>query len=286
MFASAFRGQSIAAIMGLMGFPEWTLWGMGLSAFGALIALAAAFAAQSPAFTKRFGLGGTQLALRIRTLTGYALALLLLAVGFFLAGVPLGVEVNEPAGALAESTQGVNSEESSTGSADSTSGQDESPAPATTRLTPATGAFAGPPLPEESPTVELSPTAAVTETVQFQLTTATPSTTPTASAAASALTSTGTASPTPTATATPTQTPTPSATPTPITGETALVNSGGSTIWLVRSPGGQNVQLVSDGERLILLPGRANHTGLLWREVSTVQGVVGWIQESLLGPDS
>jgi len=72
-----------------MGFPIWTLWGMGLSAVAALLAIALSFLAQSPRMLARLHLTGSRLDLRARTLTGYGLALLLLAMGFFAAGVPL-----------------------------------------------------------------------------------------------------------------------------------------------------------------------------------------------------
>ena len=72
-----------------MGFPLWTLFGMGMTAFGALVMLIIAYIAQSPKLLRRLGLSGSRLDLRARTFTGYALALLLLAFGFFVAGVPL-----------------------------------------------------------------------------------------------------------------------------------------------------------------------------------------------------
>ncbi len=62
---------------------------MGLAAFGALIAITFAFLAQSPRMLTRLNLSGQRLDLRAKTFTGFGLALLLLAMGFFLAGVPL-----------------------------------------------------------------------------------------------------------------------------------------------------------------------------------------------------
>lgn len=88
--------------------------------------------------------------------------------------------------------------------------------------------------------------------------------------------------PTPTVTPSPTPTPTPTITPTPIVGETAVVNTGSSTVWIKRAPGGQNLVLVRGGDILILLPSHANRGGVLWREVSTVDGISGWLQESFL----
>ena len=51
---------------------------MGLSAVGALIAIALAFLAQSPRLLTRLNMAGQRLDMRARTLTGYGLALLLL----------------------------------------------------------------------------------------------------------------------------------------------------------------------------------------------------------------
>jgi hypothetical protein len=83
------------AIIFAMGFPEWTLWGMGLAIAGALLALILSLLGQSPGILRRVGLGGSRLELRVRAFTGYALALLLLAIGFFIAGVPLGLQTDQ-----------------------------------------------------------------------------------------------------------------------------------------------------------------------------------------------
>jgi len=72
---------------------------MGVTALGALIMVALAYAAQSPRFLLRVGLAGHRLDLRVKTFTGLALAFLLLMVGFFLAGVPLGPVDGETAAA-------------------------------------------------------------------------------------------------------------------------------------------------------------------------------------------
>ena len=63
---------------------------MGVTAVGTLLMLVLAYISQSPRLLKRLGLAGLRLDLRARSFTGYALALFLLAFGFFLAGVPLG----------------------------------------------------------------------------------------------------------------------------------------------------------------------------------------------------
>jgi hypothetical protein len=74
---------------------------MGLAGFGALIAIALALLAQSPRLLTRLNLNGSRLDLRAKAFTGYGLALLLLAIGFFLAGVPL----NEDDGAAVSETE-------------------------------------------------------------------------------------------------------------------------------------------------------------------------------------
>ena len=65
-------------------------------------------------------------------------------------------------------------------------------------------------------------------------------------------------------------------------GQTAEVGTSGSTLWLKRSPGGQNLVLVRDGELVLIRAGRANQGGLLWRQVATVTGEEGWLQEEFL----
>jgi hypothetical protein len=67
-------------------------------------------------------------------------------------------------------------------------------------------------------------------------------------------------------------------TPTPIEGDTAQINTQGSTLWVRRTPSGQPLALASDGDTVILLPGHANQAGIMWQEVSTVNGVTGWVQ--------
>jgi hypothetical protein len=41
--------------------------------------------------------------------------------------------------------------------------------------------------------------------------------------------------------------------------------------------------LISDEATVILMPGRANHGGALWREIMTVDGLRGWIEEQYVG---
>ncbi len=74
-------------------------------------------------------------------------------------------------------------------------------------------------------------------------------------------------------------------TPTPIEQETAVISTRGSTLWVRRTPGGQPLALVHDQDIVILFSGHAHQGGILWQEVSTVSGEVGWVQEEFLSPD-
>ena len=245
---------------------------MGLSALGALLATIAAFVAQSPQLITRMRLGGSRLDLRARTFTGYALALLLLTGGFFLAGVPLETQpvrttavTVSPAVVVADDA--VVTTSIATGTVDRETAVSDAPTPA---RTPQSGAFGGPP-----PTV-------ITDTVAAPP----PDESPSATAAVSLLTTTPSsptaARPTSTATHTPTVTATPTLTPTPIEGETAVINTGTSTLWALRAPGGQQLVLVRGGETVILQPGHANQGGVLWQEVMTLDGEIGWVQAAFL----
>ncbi len=255
---------------------------MGLSATGALLALILAYIGQSPRVLNQSGLKRARLDLRVRAFTSYAIALLILAIGFFLAGVPLG---QQPESNLLE---GQTTETESSLSVDAGTSFDEvavsssdlsSPTIASTPATPETGAFAGPPTTTESlEEVPIDAAEVMTSTI-----TNSPSAPDFPTASEEVLASpTATSTSTPTATPTPTYTPTPTLTPTPINGRTAIVNSAGNMIWLHRSPGGQDLVLVDDNEILLLLPGHANQGGQLWQEVSTLEGIAGWILEDLL----
>lgn len=265
-----------------MGFPDWTLWGMGLSLGGALLALTLALLGQSPGFLKRAGISGARLQQHVRTYTGYALALVLLACGFFVAGVPLDQGTVQQS--ADQGSQDLASDQASAGEISSmpeTSQEEETNTVTPTRATPETGAFRGPPQTSSpSPTAPTEPETG-TSSGSVELEEVVP---PQADA-------TETGSPTalpPTATPTPLPTPTPSPTmtPTPILNETAVVDTGGSTIWLLRSPGGQNLVTIADREVVILLLRHANEGGQLWRQVQTVEGVRGWIQEQFLQYDA
>jgi len=260
-----------------MGVPTWTLIGMGSTFIGAFVMIILAYIAQSPGFAARIGLGGTRIAYQVKTFTGYALALMLLFSGFFLAGVPLDPGLaatavpTETAPAISEITPAE-----PTATLEEEAAELETNLPVSTpnseaAVTPASGAFGGPPpnssaepgteagiddnIIEENPVLEQSPG-----------TTGTPVTS----------TPIPTRSPTPTATATPTLT------PTPIDGETAVLNLGGSVTWLRRSPGGQNLVVLQDNEVVILQSGHANRAGIFWREVATGNGTLGWVEEQFL----
>lgn len=244
---------------------------MALSALGALLFTALALAAQSPRFLVRTGLQGSRLDLRARMFTGYGFACILLGFGFFLAGVPLDGsafaeretavtqitptpdETNIAVVGGAITTPTLESEESQLA-------EDSGP--------PASGAFVGLPSEEETPdsegdNVESEGTAVASSTpVTF---TPTPTNTPTQ-----------------TPTATPTVTPTPTLTPTPIEGETAVVDLGGGTIWLRSTPDGQNMLIINSGDIVILQDSFANRAARMWREVSTVNGDVGWLPVEFL----
>jgi hypothetical protein len=271
-----------------MGFPTWTLWGMGLAALGALIAVGLSLIGQSPRFSRRLGL---RLETAARPLTGFGFALILLAIGFYLAGVPLGATSAEPTAEADEEVtpNGAGLSQSPALTATLTL----APGEPTRSSTPSTGAFGGPPPGSTGVVtdgVELegsgAPTSPVTpaptgEQAGATTPTRTPAATRTPTPTASS-TSTPTPSNTPTTTATPTPTPSPTLTPTPIEGETVVVSTGGSNIWLRRTPGGQTLTLVADGQVLLVRPGHANRAGILWQEVSTLDGIVGWVELEFL----
>jgi hypothetical protein len=253
---------------------------MGITAVGTTLMLILAYVAQSPRLLKRLGLSGYRLDLRARTLTGYALALLLLSAGFFLAGVPLGTFSDDVA---AEATQPVSDTNGSdamgvvAGPVSTTVPEASAVATIADDGTPDSGAFAGPPPSAMTETTEafsdvngqdetFTPEAA-TEVVVLPSPTFTP---------------TNTVTPSPTPSPTPTNTPTPTQTPTPIFEETAMINTGSSTVWIKRTPGGQDYVLIRGGDTVILFPGHANIGGSMWREVSTVEGIAGWVLESYL----
>jgi hypothetical protein len=265
------KGAIIAIIM---GFPTWTLWGMALSALGALVFTGLALAAQSPKFLTRASLQGYRLDLRSRMFTGYGFACILVGFGFFLAGVPLdGTQLAGKATAVTQITPSIDETTLAV-----VGGAVTTPTPTaagfqanSNSTTPASGAFVGLPPAEETPEPGSEGDTAVdgAETAVF---TATPITE----------TPTQTSTPTQTPTNTPTVTPTPTLTPTPIEGETAVVDLGGGTIWLRSTPDGQNMLIINSGDVVILLGGHASRAARMWRQVSTVTGDVGWLPEEFL----
>ena len=252
---------------------------MALSAIGALLILGLALFIQTPALARRAGLP-----VSVRSLTGYAFALILLLIGFFVAGVPLGnsAEPGTTANVPSTPTSQFDNVVILPSPTLEATGAEEAVTPAP--LTPVTGAFGGPPplqatltLTNTGETGNAAATSAPDDTSSSTpRPTNAPTTTPTQ-------TPTPTPSNTPTPTPSPTQTPTPTRTPTPISGPTALVNTDGSTLFIRRYPGGsQTIGLLNQGDTVLLLPGRANQGGILWQEISTVDGLEGWVQYEFL----
>lgn len=272
----------------------WTLVGMGVTAVLALLMTVLAYLAQSPRALLRLGLGGQRLDLRVKLFTGYALASLILMLGFFLAGVPLDNETRTtavsptvPETANSDSTQSDSGAmiEPETAVPSSNAASANNLAEAGTQ-TPASGAFGGPPPSSSNQTV--TDTAPLIATPEQAGPSSTPNSdneetaVPTNSVSNNSGTATATTTPSPTATPLPTATPTATITPTPIEGETATIDTNGSTLWVRRSPGGQQLVLVQDKELVILENGRANQGGILWRKIRTVTGILGWVQEDFL----
>lgn len=266
-------------IIEVMGYPEWTLLGMGLSLIGALFAMAFALLGQSPGLTQRLGLGGARLDLRVRSFTTYAFALLLLTIGFFLAGIPVDTQSGDPDETVAALESSTTAPMSTSEGVENIldSGNSTPVISPTEASSPESGSFSGPPpsIPNIGSDAEGAiSTAEVDGSAPTDETSAPPRESTDAPQASS--------TPTTMASPTPTETPSPTITPTPITGEIAILSSGGSTVWITRSPGGQNLTLVKDGDTVLILSGHANQAGLLWREVRTVNGILGWIQEIYL----
>jgi cytoskeletal protein RodZ len=280
-----------------MGFPTWTLIGMGVTAVLALLMTVLAYLAQSPRALVRLGLVGQRLDLRVKLFTGYALASLILMLGFFLAGVPLDTSAMATAASTpATETASIQLPSDDTGAmgelpptavvSDSSQNTETETIDENTAQTPSSGAFGGPPpsSSDEVATEEIPPSA----TPEQVGPSATPdgdeveTAVPTTQSNGEASTATALPSPTTTNTPLPTATPTPTITPTPIQGITGTINTDGSTLWVRRSPGGQNLVIVQDNEIVLMENGRANQGGILWREIRTVSGIVGWIQAEFL----
>ncbi|MEM7798358.1 MAG: hypothetical protein AAF633_04130 [Chloroflexota bacterium] len=308
------------------GFPVWTLAGMGLAGFIALIIILAAYLAQSPGFLHRFRLVDTRFSRAGRRLTGIGVAFLLLEFGFFLAGVPVVGEPTPEAVAVATQLVVV------TATADPNALSEAEEAAVFPTFTPTglpqTGAFALPDGDDDEPeeasvesdgeagvgaenendapvissatseaeaeaedeqddsTQTPAPSAAglsdeesdeATET-PTQTSTPRPTNTPTA---------TRTPTNTPTASPTPTSTPTQTLTPTPVADVNRVeVNIPGSLIWIYRIPGNQRLEMVFNGDELILESGRAIQGGVEWQEIRTLSGIKGWIEVDAILPET
>lgn len=273
----------------IMGFPTWTLWGMGLAAAAALLTITLAFVGQSPRLLSRLGLTGARLDLRARNLTGYGLAFLLLATGFFIAGVPLGTgsaavagaSTGEPpvAGTIAGEIMDQDGPVPTAAVQAAISALETNPAPTRSSSSGAMGGLA-------VPTAEALVTPEVDSATPDE--SAAPTTPPEllATPVEPVVAATEEAAPpptaVPTATPAPTQTPTVTPSPTPIAGPTARINDNTSTLSIRKTPGGEPLVQVVRGDTVLLLPGHAFYGGGLWREVSTVDGVAGWVQEQFL----
>ncbi|MDJ0753715.1 MAG: hypothetical protein QNJ45_09375 [Ardenticatenaceae bacterium] len=265
---------------------------MGIAASAALLFVILAYLAQSPRQLARYRWLAFRLAGRGRSLTGYGLASLLVALGFFLAGIPIGAESpidssQETAAILTPSSQpqetvGDNTPEATIAPIAEDGDPDQDLA-----NTPESGSFARPPtatpVDGESQSGDDSQESVAVNTAEG--TAESPSATPRPVATATP-SPTATSSPTPTATPSPTVTPTPTLTPTPILGETAIVDTTSSTLWVRRTPAGDQLELVFNGDVVILENEQQASGGILWQLVRTVNGNLGWVQaDFLLNPD-
>lgn len=265
------------------GFPGWTLWGMGLSALGALVAIALAYLAQSPRLLTRLSLGSERLDLRAKSFTGYGLALLLLAMGFFMAGVPLGRggAVND----AAESTLAADDVAGLTEDGDTTDTGDAGEA-GSNGPSGQSGAMVGLPTSSSggSSGAMGSPAATQPAVGAGEVITGTAEIAP-PPGTGQAATAVGTPRPTETPTATPTPTPSPTPTATPILVPTARINDSTSTLPVRQLPGGPALVILVRGDTVIPLTGNAFYQGEVWQEIQTVTGIVGWVQDRFLDYD-
>lgn len=249
---------------------------MGLSALGALVAIGLAYLAQSPRLLSRFKLTGRRFDLRAKSFTGYGLALLLLSMGFFMAGVPLD---RNPSESLAETTTTPDDMAAALTSAADVPAEDEvaggqsgamSGLP-TSSPGGASGAMAG--LITPQPT--LDPGAVITATLDAGETPL-----PSGVGTEPSPTIAATATRAPTVTPTPEPSPTPS--PTPILEPTARIGDNTSTLPVRRLPGGPVLVVLTRGDTVIPQAGHSFYSGEVWREIQTVGGVVGWVQDQFL----
>ncbi len=267
-----------------MDFPEWTLWGMAGAGFTAVVLLGFSLYSQSPRIRARTSIEPYKLEARIRRLTAFAFAALLLMMGFFLAGVPVDEPVADVTGVttttsgVAEADDAIDDELDSADSSDrsSASGAFNGPPPQTAATPTSSSNFeisTSATTEPQAPDVESAELAAATPDSAVADTPAEPTPEPTATA-------------TPTVTPSPTPTPKPTLTPTPIEDPTGTIATGGSTLWVRGTPGGANIALVRDGDIVIVRGGSANRDGVIWQQIMTVDGVTGWIQLEFLQTDA
>src|SRR5690606_29994381 len=83
-------------------------------------------------------------------------------------------------------------------------------------------------------------------------------------------------------TATPSPEPSPTPSPTPILLPTARINDQTSTLPVRRLPGGPVLVVLVRGDTVIPLAGNAFHSGEVWQEIQTVDGVIGWVPDRFL----
>ncbi len=297
------------------GFPTWTLFGMGISAGLAVLFSALAFLAQSPSLLARFRLAGSDFSQNSRRLTGLGLACTLLGAGFFMAGVPIGQpdvvqQIDQTTAAVqAETGAGAVSAASEVESAESAIAQIESDAETTSQTEAASGGFGAPaqaaddesatdasgqeatpaaasggafsaPAQSDEETGEEAEEAADGETASAEE--ADPTAEPTQAIVEPTASPTNTPAPTATPSPIPTATPTPTITPTAVNVDTISVVFDGSVTWVYRVPGNSRLELVNNGDAILLESGRAMVQGVTWQEVRLLDGRLGWIQLSLL----
>jgi hypothetical protein len=149
---------------------------MGVTAVLALLMTILAYLAQSPRALIRLGLAGQRLDLRVKLFTGYALASLILMLGFFLAGVPLGspatvTEAPATSETAAAAPTSAVSESGAMGALPptteptslTTTGGDDLTVPTDVTQAPASGAFGGPPGSTDEATPEAETPSATPE---------------------------------------------------------------------------------------------------------------------------
>lgn len=224
---------------------------MGITAVLALLMTILAYVAQSPRVLMRLGLIGQRLDLRVKLFTGYALASLILLLGFFLAGVPLTTAPQSPKPRQSAKRPLSNQPQPSARAAQwvlcrqrpnprlcrcargrASRRRRRPKRPPAARLADHQAARMRSPRQKKSPPpprrnrLDLPPPQQIPVNWQRPF----PPPTPTDD-------STATPSPSPTATATPppTATPTPTITPTPIEGITGTISTNGSTLWVRHS---------------------------------------------------